>query len=172
MASCASCGSTVIFGGKSAGERRFCSDACLQRGALLSALDQVPPELLAKQTQEVHQGTCPKCSGSGPVDVHTSHRVWSAVVMTSWSSRPQICCRSCGIKGKVGDAAFSLFLGWWGLPWGVIMTPIQVLRNLAGIISSPDPAKPSKQLETMVGLEIATKVLQIQQSAAVQPGKG
>ena|SRR5581483_1523443 len=26
----------------------------------------------------------------------------------------------------------SLLLGWWGLPWGIIYTPIVVLTNLAG----------------------------------------
>lgn len=26
----------------------------------------------------------------------------------------------------------SLFLGWWGFPWGFIYTPMVVLQNLAG----------------------------------------
>jgi hypothetical protein len=26
----------------------------------------------------------------------------------------------------------SLLLGWWGLPWGVIYTPIAIFANLAG----------------------------------------
>jgi hypothetical protein len=26
----------------------------------------------------------------------------------------------------------SLFLGWWGLPWGVLYTPIVVMTNLIG----------------------------------------
>lgn len=26
----------------------------------------------------------------------------------------------------------SLLLGWWGLPWGIIYTPLTVLTNLAG----------------------------------------
>ena len=26
----------------------------------------------------------------------------------------------------------SLFLGWWGLPWGVIYTPLTIFTNLTG----------------------------------------
>jgi hypothetical protein len=26
----------------------------------------------------------------------------------------------------------SLLLGWWGIPWGVIYTPLTILTNLAG----------------------------------------
>jgi hypothetical protein len=26
----------------------------------------------------------------------------------------------------------SLFLGWWGLPWGIVYTPLTVLTNMAG----------------------------------------
>ncbi len=26
----------------------------------------------------------------------------------------------------------SLLLGWWGIPWGVIYTPLTIVRNLAG----------------------------------------
>jgi hypothetical protein len=26
----------------------------------------------------------------------------------------------------------SLFLGWWGLPWGIIYTPLTIFTNLSG----------------------------------------
>lgn len=26
----------------------------------------------------------------------------------------------------------SLLLGWWGLPWGLILTPVAIVTNLAG----------------------------------------
>ena len=69
--------------------------------------------------------------------------MWSALVILTWSSRPQICCRSCGVKNKISDALFCFFLGWWGFPHGLIMTPIQLGRNLFGIFSMPDPSRPS-----------------------------
>jgi hypothetical protein len=42
---------------------------------------------------------------------------------------------------RAGDSAFvaslpytllSLFLGWWGFPWGLVYTPMVVIQNLAG----------------------------------------
>ena len=151
-----------MVGGKRQGDQRFCNDNCFRHGVLLTALDKVPRELIDQEVKKVHGGPCPKCQGEGPVDVHTSHRVWSALIMTSWASRPQICCRRCGIKAKVGDALLSGLAGWWGFPWGLIMTPLQVLRNLTGIFIAPDPTRPSDKLGKLVGLGIAERVAQIE----------
>jgi hypothetical protein len=164
MARCDYCGSTILFGGAREGDRRFCNDRCRRSGVLLGISEQLPQELVQQHVREVHQGSCPRCKGKGPVDVHTSHRVWSAVYLTSWSSRPQLCCRSCGIKRELGDAAFSFVLGWWGFPWGLIMTPVQVVRNLRGVFGGPDPSQPSAQLEKFVRMSMAA------QAAAPPPG--
>ena len=53
---------------------------------------------LCARSIQVHQGNCPQCDGPGPVDVHTSYRVYSVVMMTSWSSRPLVACARCGTK--------------------------------------------------------------------------
>lgn len=169
MAKCAYCGSNIIFRGVKDGDKLYCNEECRQNGYLLTVLDQVPAKLLNDQIESVHQGICPKCGKPGPVDVHTSHRVWSILVMTSWSSRPQICCRSCGIKSKLADSAFSFFLGWWGFPWGIIFTPVQIIRNLVGIFSSPDPSVPSENLQRLVGLDLAEKVVAAQAAAPTAP---
>jgi hypothetical protein len=83
--------------------------------------------------------------------------------MTSWNSRPQISCRSCGRKAKLGDAAFSLVLGWWGFPWGFIFTPVQVLRNVSGLLRSEQSVKPSPQLEKLVRMGMAARLLASEQ---------
>jgi hypothetical protein len=44
--------------------------------------------------EEVHRSNCPRCSGPGPLDVYKAHQVWSALVLTSWSSRPALSCKS------------------------------------------------------------------------------
>src|SRR5512140_3815075 len=125
MAKCDYCASTIIFGGKTDANGRFCNDKCRGRGALLAISRQLPATAIQEQVWKVHQGACPKCGGVGPVDVHVSHKVWSALVVTSWSSTPQISCRPCGQKSQLAGAGFSLFLGWWGFPWGLVMTPVQ-----------------------------------------------
>lgn len=157
MASCSYCGTFILFGGVQDGELRFCNQNCQQAGYLLRVAEQVPQDITWQQVQLAHQGNCPKCGGAGPIDVHTSHTIWSALVLTSWRSNPEVMCRSCGIKAKLGGILFSGFLGWWGFPWGLIMTPIQIIRNIAEIVSPPDPSTPSAQLQKIVRLHLASQ---------------
>jgi hypothetical protein len=158
MARCDNCGSTILFGGRQENGLRYCNDRCARSGALVAISQQIPVGVVEQQVWAVHQGRCPQCGGPGPADVHVSHRVWSALLLTSWNSRPRISCRACGVKGQLGAAAFSLLLGWWGLPWGLIMTPVQVGRNLAAMARPPDPTKPSGQLERTVRMVMAANV--------------
>ena len=144
MAKCDYCGSTIIFGGKRDANGRFCNQKCQGRGGLLAFSRQIP------------------------VDVHVNHKVWSAIALTQCSSTPQISCRSCGVKSQLGGTAFSLFLGWWGFPWGLLLTPIQIGRNLIAMASPPEPSKPSPQLEKAVRMTIASRAVQQQQAARQQ----
>jgi hypothetical protein len=118
----------------------------------------VPEEVVRRRVDSVHQGACPKCQRVGSVDVHTSHSVWSALVVTTWKSQPQVSCAACGKKAKLKAAVGSLFLGWWGFPWGLILTPIQVGRNLWGLARSQPTFTPSAQLERIVRLTIAAEL--------------
>jgi hypothetical protein len=166
MASCSYCNTTIIFGGKRNGEFRFCNAKCEKNGELLIVANQLSPFDVATYVDRVHRGNCPKCAGPGPVDVHTSYRVWSALLLTSWSSRPLIGCKSCGTKQKLGDTAFSLLLGWWGLPWGVLMTPVQLTRNVFALLKEQDPTSPSTDLEKNLRLQLAAQVIERQNPAA------
>jgi hypothetical protein len=163
MAACAYCETSILFGGTREGDLRFCNADCQQKGFVAVVAQQVPDGVVSEQVSRVHQGLCPKCGGSGPVDVHTSYRVWSALLMTSWSSRPHVVCRSCGSRARLGDLLFSLLFGWWGFPWGFVMTPVQLVRNIAGLVSSPDPTLPSAQLSRIVRLHLAANAIEAQQ---------
>ena len=77
---------------------------------------------------------------------------------------PKVCCRSCGIKSQIGNTIFSLVLGWWGFPWGFIMTPVQIGRNIIGIVKGPDDSKPSDKLENLVRISIASQMMQEQKA--------
>jgi hypothetical protein len=159
MPKCDHCAATILFGGVSEGPRRFCNKKCAQAGRWLALSDAVPPDIVDERTLDLHGGPCPRCGGPGPIDVHTSHRVWSAVYLTSCQSRPQVCCRSCAIKCHLGSTAFCLCLGWWGFPFGLVITPVQILRNVIAICSGgPDPALPSIELEKAVRLQIAVEL--------------
>ena len=154
MATCDNCGTTIVFGGKSGGGLRFCSDRCLSVGQLVIAARQVPADIAKKQTLAVFSGKCPRCKGKGPIDVRMSHSVWSAVFMTSWKSTPHLTCRSCGIKSQAIDAVSSALLGWWGVPWGLLVTPVQIGKNIAGMAKGDGDA-PSPELEREVRLRMA-----------------
>ena len=84
-----------------------------------------------------------------------SYRIWSALVLTQWNNRPHVCCRSCGVKSQLGDMLFSLALGWWGFPWGLIMTPVQITRNIIAMVKDRGESGPSAQLENVVRIGLA-----------------
>ena len=176
MATCGHCSTFILFGGKSAYGQRFCSEKCLQAASINKAAHQlaqeVPEELIQQRVIDVHQGNCPKCGGPGPTDVHVSHRIWSLVRITSWKSRPQMCCRRCGIKAKCGDTLFSLLFGWWGFPFGLLGTPFQIGRNVWGIFAGPDSSQPSPQLEQMVREEIVRRAAAIHAMAQAEETDG
>jgi hypothetical protein len=156
---CDYCGATIRWGGKRQGTRMFCSTRCLESGDPLSRSVQVPRHIVQQAVRTVHQGCCPKCGGSGPVDVHISHRVWSVVFYTRWRSQPRICCRPCGVKSQLTDAMFSLLFGWWGFPFGLVITPVQIGRNIVGAIRPPDPSEPSARLVESVRMTVVAQLL-------------
>jgi hypothetical protein len=169
MPKCSYCDSTIVIGGVREGERRFCNQRCHEAGRLLSASQIVPEAVVRQRVTEIHQGACPRCQRAGPVDVHTSHSVWSALVITNWKSSSQISCVPCGKKAKLLSAVHSFFLGWWGFPWGLIITPVQVTRNLWGIARTPSSMTPSPQLEKIARLILAAELQQNPPGAVVPP---
>src|SRR5512140_2590260 len=102
MASCAVCNTTIVFGGKKLGERRYCSDKCLQKGQVwLLAAERVTEEDVRRAVEEMRMGNCPLCQGSGPNEAYVAHRIWSAVRVSSWRSEAKICCARCGNKRQI-----------------------------------------------------------------------
>ena len=167
MASCEACNTTILFGGTKDGHHRYCNDKCYEQGLLLRAADEIPVEIVLEATEELRRGACPSCAGAGPIEVFNSYRVWSALLVTSWQTRPAICCRSCATKNQLGDAAFSLFLGWWGFPWGLVMTPVQIVRNLTSLGKKPDPYQPSEELKDNVRILLVSQAMAEHQEHAV-----
>jgi len=157
MSQCTHCGTTILFGGVNEGGQRFCNEKCHEAGRLALQSQRLPPEVVAQAVAEVVEGNCPVCGGRGPVDVFTSYRVFSAVVVTSWRNTPRVSCRGCATKAQLLSTLYCFFLGWWGIPWGFVMTPIQIVRNLAGLSREADATRPSKMLETMVRMRLVSE---------------
>ncbi len=129
---------------------------------MLTLSQQIPNDVVQRSVGEVYRGTCPHCKGPGPVDVHHSYRVYSFVFMTRWESRYKVGCRSCGRKRQLGDLAFSLVAGWWGFPWGLIVTPVQVVRNISAMAKAGREDGPSPKLERAVRIGLASNAVQQQ----------
>jgi hypothetical protein len=155
MNRCAVCGELILFGGVKQGNLQFCNTICQSKGQLVAASARVPESEAQALARQIHQGHCPRCKGPGPVDVHTSYWVWSALALTRWGSQPQLKCRRCGIKSQLGNLAFTGLLGWWGFPWGLLWTPVQIGRNIGAIFSPPDPSQPSAKLVQIAYFQLA-----------------
>ena len=167
MARCSACGTTILFGGKRVGDFRFCSDKCLARGRYLTFAARVPDAMVDDLARRTVMGACPKCKGPGPIDVHNAYSVWSAVYLTSWKTQPHIACKTCGRRAQVQALFFSFFFGWWGIPFGFILTPVQIARNIGAIRRESSLTEPSPDLLRVARLTLAAQ-LAAQAAAAPQ----
>jgi hypothetical protein len=168
MAKCGFCGSTIFMGGVRAGATRFCNNKCCQDSKALGFSSIIPADVLERRLEEVWRGNCPKCRGLGPIDVHRIHEVWSDLVLTRWSTKAQLSCRSCATKRQLGGLGFSLLFGWWGFPWGLVLTPVQITRNVKGIFRGPDSSGPSAELRKMVLINLGAKTVASRNAAAIK----
>jgi hypothetical protein len=148
----------ILMGGTQVGNLRFCNQDCARKGQLLVRSQQVPEAHVQELAHRMHQGPCPKCGGAGPIDVFTTHRIWSAVFLTSYKSEMQVSCKSCGTKSQLSGVVSCLFLGWWGFPWGLIMTPVQLVKNVNGLMRKVDSTQPSPDLARIARLHLASQM--------------
>jgi len=158
MATCSSCGTTILFGGPRVGDMRFCSDKCAENGKILIFSKSIPDDVVKSQALEIFHGLCPICKGKGPVDLYISYRVWSAIIISNWSERRILSCRPCGVKNQIGNTFITLIFGWWGIPHGIINTPINLIRNIKRLLSNNINFKPSGEMEDFVRVRIANAI--------------
>jgi len=158
MATCYYCETLFFFGGKSDATGRYCNAKCQAAGNLLARSRQIPAGEVERLVRETHHSNCPRCGGHGPIDIHKAHQVWSAIFITSWSSKPELSCKSCATKRQIISSITSLLFGWWGFPWGLGMTPLQVARNIIEIAGGPQPNNPTPLLEKYIRLNAAAQL--------------
>ena len=160
MAICATCGTTLIFGGVKDGKKRYCNQKCYEADEFNRFADKIPDEIVEQVTKKIHDSHCPKCEGSGPVDIHHSYSIYSVIVFTSWKTNENLVCKKCASKQQTVDLIGSLFLGWWGFPLGLIMTPIQLVRNIISLGKNPGAQGPSGNLRQHARLMIAANQME------------
>ncbi|WP_052941288.1 hypothetical protein [Chromobacterium subtsugae] len=158
---CDFCGS---WAGRSAvvdGGQRFCRQACLREARLLEISEDIPTDMIFQHACRIKQGSCSLCKkASSTTEVRPYYRVWSIGILTRWTKRTHICCHSCGRKTNFACLIFSFAFGWWGMPWGLIITPAQIISNLAEMFRSRADATPSDALLRAARLDLASKLHQ------------
>jgi hypothetical protein len=164
MATCDCCGKYYTFGGLKAGRYAFCNGTCQSRGSVLVALDQVSQRHVADYIETAHRSDCPSCGRPGPVDLRRSHWVWSAFIVTRWGTDQRIECARCGRLHQAKAMALLLLVGWWGVPFGLVLTPVQLVRNVIALMQSSK--RPSADFERLMRLELARRIAQGGEAAA------
>jgi RNase P subunit RPR2 len=155
MASCNYCDTFILFGGVQDGELRFCNNDCAENAAFMQWAAQISAEEVLEVAREIHHGNCPSCQKFGPVEIYQSHRIWSALVITNFSTQTHVTCRSCARKEQFKDSLYCLFLGWWGIPWGIFGTPYYLVKNAIHFFGSKRPG-PSEELRQHAQLILAS----------------
>jgi hypothetical protein len=115
-----------------------------------SLADQVVDDRL----KAMRQVPCPACGGTGPIDIFTRHWVWSALVITRWGRNSGVACWPCARKAYWEAIWRSMLLGWWGFPFGFLLTPLQVGRNVYGLLHPYDPENPTRALRELVRVNV------------------
>ncbi|MDR0705012.1 MAG: hypothetical protein LBF88_08490 [Planctomycetaceae bacterium] len=163
MSNCTNCGEFILFGGIKDGLNHFCSEKCRQRFSLAAieqlAQEHLPDNFVEQQVNEFHQSDCPCCGGRGPIDIHNSYRCVSLIVLTRSQTIPQLSCRSCAGSAKLKNLLLTGFFGWWGLPWGLVLTPLYIGKNLYGLIFPTPSDRPSEQLRQHVKTTLLIQIL-------------
>ncbi len=133
----------------------FCSANCRDRAwQLLKSLDGVSPQEIQSYIDRARGGPCTRCGGPGPVDLYQSYRVYSFVVLTRWSTHTHFVCRACARKEQMKSLGLSALFGWWGIPVGLILTPVQIVRNIAGMAGAGD----QQRLQNILKLNLARQI--------------
>lgn len=154
---CPTCGLSVLFGGVKDGDKKYCSKKCYEADEINRIAKHVPNDTVISLAKKIRNGKCPMCQGNGPIDVHKSYFAYSVIIYTSYKTKEHIVCRECARKKQILDLLLCSVFGWWGLPFGIIITPVQLLKNVIALFNSPGQTEPTELMTQRVRQMIAAK---------------
>jgi len=156
---CDFCGSSARFSAILDEGQRFCSKTCLRNARLLEVSEEIPKETVFQHACEIKESPCPLCNKStSKTEVRHYYRVYSVGILTSWTKKRHICCLSCGRKMNFWSLVFCTLFGWWGVPWGLIITPAQIIANIAEMFKPRSGSAPSEDLILAARLDLAANL--------------
>ncbi len=157
---CPTCSKTILFGGIKEGDKKYCSKQCHEEGEINRIAESFSDQTIEVFSTEIYNGTCPECGGSGPIDVHKSYFVYSFLISTNYQTNENVLCKKCATKKQWGDLIRSFFVGWWGLPFGLIITPIMIIANIIAMFQNPHLKGPTKALNERSRLLLAAQQME------------
>jgi hypothetical protein len=172
MATCASCGNSILWGGVRLNGRRYCGQKCCSQDEFGRLAASIPEQAVKIEAKKIRNGHCPVCSRrGGEIELRKSYKAISYLIMTRWGEYPIISCSSCHRKKILGDLILTLCFGWWGFPWGLIITPVQLIRNISAFATDTKTSEPSQELCAAVRTMMAQTNLSLQSGSNHDPGK-
>lgn len=157
---CPTCGLSVLFGGVKDGDKKYCSKKCYEADDVNRVAKEIPNEAVVKLTEKIRNDRCPECQGPGPVDVHKSYSIYSIILFTSYKTNEHIVCRGCAKKKQLLDLLSSTLFGWWGIPFGLIVTPIQILKNIIAFFRNPGQNMPTDLMTQRIRQVLAAEKIE------------
>ena len=167
---CPTCGNSILFGGIKEGKKKYCSKKCYEADEINRAAAAIPEIAVVAFSQKIHRGECPKCNGAGPIDIHKSYSVYSVLFYTKWETNEHVLCKKCASKQQKIDLTGSLLLGWWGFPFGLIVTPIIALMNVVSMYQNPGVNGPTSTLMSHSRFTIAVQQAEKPNNSVKQTG--
>ena len=150
----------MAFFSKSCGTEKYCNGNCVARCPIYHVAKTVPDYLVQVEAEKIFKSPCPICRKARPIDVPSSHKTGSALVMTSWNSRARFSCKPCGVRSQALAAAQSLLLGRWGIPWTILGTPVTIGRNDYVMATKIGADRPSAALLSQTRSALAAQSIQ------------
>ncbi|MEK7757200.1 MAG: hypothetical protein AAB385_08305 [Planctomycetota bacterium] len=87
--------------------------------------------------------------------MHESHSVYSVIIYTRWQTKQHLLCKRCASKQQTMDLLGSLIAGWWGIPFGIIVTPGILIMNVNSMLKNPGADGPSDALKQRARMLLA-----------------
>ncbi len=118
--------------------------------ALATQAGPIEPGELQDLVTRFRRQPCSRCGSElRPLNAFEIARAWSVILVTSYRKELLIACPDCILASAKRAWAFSLLLGWWGIPWGPIRT-LQAIAIDSRAIRHGDEDHPSEALTAYV----------------------
>lgn len=89
------------------------------------------PEEIRELSQILRTLPCPLCENKTvKLNATVMHTAKSFVFFSTFRKEPIIGCPDCLDKKNQDSIISTALLGWWGIPWGILKTPVYIYNNI------------------------------------------